>query len=179
MTEVDEFATAHQRLIDSAVQALGLIAQRVAAAGVMGGDGPSMLEEQVCGLLLPLTMETEPVEQLPPGAVKPAQAAYWVTEGAAFALLMLCGGGPAAAAAAGGNSVTPTMPAHHSDPRYAYGMCILALRRAEAGGGGVVLAAIRAAGAVERWHELYEEASMDVPDPHLQDGKLGGGIEWL
>ena len=134
MTEVDEFATAHQRGIASAVQALGLIAQRVAAAGVMGGDGPSMLEEQVCGLLLPLTMETEPVEQLPPGAVKPAQAAYWVTEGAAFALLMLCGGGPAAAAAAGGNSVTPTMPAHHSDPRYAYGMCILALRRAEAGG---------------------------------------------
>lgn len=87
MSAVDEFATAHQRGIATSVQALGMVAQRAAAAGE-----PALLV-QICNLLLPLTMETEPAELLPPGAVKPAQAAYWVTEGAAFALLMLCGAG--------------------------------------------------------------------------------------
>ena len=163
MSDVDEFATRYQRGIAAAVQALGIMAQRV----LPGSAALSTITEQICGLLLPLTMETEPVEQLPPGAIKPAQAAYWVTEGAAFALLMLCDGPGAAVGADGSASgVAPTMPAHHSDPRYAYGMCLLALRRAECAAkrrdskSEVLLQAFHDAGAPERWRQLYHEASV-------------------
>ena len=163
---MDEFATRYQRGIAAAVQAIGLIAQRVSPASAALSSTAGM-QKQICDLLLPLTMETEPVEQLPPGAVKPAQAAYWVTEGAAFALLMLCDGPGAAAGAHGSASgVAPTMPAHHSDPRYAYGMCLLALRRAERAAqrrgneSDVLLQAIHAVGAAERWRQLYDAASV-------------------
>ena len=166
MAEVDEFATRYQRGIAAAVQALGLIAQRISSTSTEF-SGIASMQRQVCALLLPLTMETEPVEQLPPGAVKPAQAAYWVTEGAAFALLMLCDG-PGAATGADGSatSVAPTMPAHHSDPRYAYGMCLLALQRAvsaerrSGNGSHVLLEAMHAVGAEKRWRDLYDEASV-------------------
>ena len=165
MSEVDEFATRYQRGIAAAVQALGLIAQRVSPAAA--DSGIVNMQKQICALLLPLTMDIEPVERLPPGAVKPAQAAYWVTEGAAFALLMLCEG-PGAAAGANGTAagVAPSMPAHHSDPRYAYGMCLLALRRAESTaqrrdkGSDVLLNAMHAVGAAERWRQLYAAASV-------------------
>jgi hypothetical protein len=166
MSDVDEFATRYQRGIAAAVQALGILAQRVLPGSAALSSIRSM-QEQICGLLLPLTLETEPVEQLPPGAVKPAQAAYWVTEGAAFALLMLCDGPGAAIGTDGSASgVAPTMPAHHSDPRYAYGMCLLALRRAESAAqrhdnnSDVLLHAIRAVGAAERWRQLYDVASV-------------------
>lgn len=166
MSKLDEFATRYQRGIAAAVQAIGLIAQRVSPASAALSSTADM-QRQICDLLLPLTMETEPVEQLPPGAVKPAQAAYWVTEGAAFSLLMLCDGPGAAAGTHGSASgVAPTMPAHHSDPRYAYGMCLLALRRAETAAqrrgdeSDVLLQAIHAAGAAERWRQLYDAASV-------------------
>jgi hypothetical protein len=104
MSKLDEFATRYQRGIAAAVQAIGLIAQRVSPASAALSSTADM-QRQICDLLLPLTMETEPVEQLPPGAVKPAQAAYWVTEGAAFSLLMLCDGPGAAAGTHGSASV--------------------------------------------------------------------------
>ena len=49
------------------------------------------------------------------------------------------------------------MPSQHSDARFAFGFCLLALRRATAGGGGAVgqavLPLLRASEA--RWRELY------------------------
>ena len=75
------------------------------------------------------------------------------------------------------------MPAHHSDPRYAFGICKLALRRAQAGAPRAAVAAAVleesvAAGAAERWEALYAEASESVPEPWL-GGDRGGGIEWI
>ena len=62
-----------------------------------------------------------------------------MTEGAAFGLLKLCSGvaaGPKQATQATQATVKPTTPAHHSDPRYAFATCLLAVARAAAAGGG-------------------------------------------
>ena len=77
--------------------------------------------------------------------------------------------------------VKGTMPAHHSDPRYAYGLCLAAAERVAARAEAVAevaqaplqqkLLACRA-----RWTELYMAQAADVPEPWLGDGK--GGIEW-
>ena len=69
MSDPDLFATARQRSIAAAVQALAMLAERAAAAA----DRPAAAA--IAELLLPLTLQPEPVEALPPGAVRPAQAA--------------------------------------------------------------------------------------------------------
>ncbi len=152
------------------VLALGMLAERV----VERSD--RTLGMQICKLLIPVTCAPEPAESLPPGYVRPAQGAYWVSEGAAFALLKLCSDARSLA----GNCIAPTAPSQHSDARFAPGFCLLAVRRAEMGGGGVVGAAVlpllRA--TLPRWQELYKIASADVPEPWL-GGDLGGGVEWL
>jgi hypothetical protein len=89
MSPVDTFATAHQRGIAAGVQALGFIGERAAAQG-------GAVAGRICELLLPFTLEEQLVDALPPGAISPAQAAYWSIEGAAFALLKLASAGAAA-----------------------------------------------------------------------------------
>ena len=147
-----------------------MLAERVVA------NDDEALGIQICKLLLLATYAPEPADALPPGFVRPAQGAYWVSEGAAFALLKLCSD----ASTAVGNCVAPTAPCQHSDARFAPGFCLLAMRRAEMGGGGVVgkavLPLLRA--SLGRWQELYAAASADVPEPWL-GGDLGGGVEWL
>ena len=69
MSEVDAFATAQQRGLATVVQALGMLAERA----VLQGSAP--LARSIARLLLPLTLEPEPAEAMPPGAIKPAQAA--------------------------------------------------------------------------------------------------------
>jgi hypothetical protein len=168
--------------------ALGMLAERAVA---MGGEEGQALGVQICELLLPVVCAPEPAESLPPGFVRPAQGAYWVTEGAAFALLKLCSGSgnissssgghaQGGMAASAGNCVAPTMPSQHSDARFAFGFCELAVRRAEAGGGGAVGKAVLPLlrESQPRWQKLYAAASADVPEPWL-GGRLGGGVEWL
>ena len=69
MSEVDAFATAQQRGLATVVQALGMLAERA----VLQGSEP--LARSIARLLLPLTLEPEPAEAMPPGSIKPAQAA--------------------------------------------------------------------------------------------------------
>lgn len=156
--------------LEQVVLVLGMLAERVVA------NGDAALGRQLCELLLPVTCAPEPAEVLPPGFVRPAQAAYWVSEGAAFALLKLCSDTSTVV----GNCIAPTAPCQHSDARFAPGFCLLAVRRAEMGGGGVVgeavLPLLRA--SLSAWQNLYEVASADVPEPWL-GGNLGGGVEWL
>ena len=152
------------------VLALGMLAERVVA------NCDTALGVHICKLLLPVTCAPEPADSLPPGFVRPAQGAYWVSEGAALALLRLCSD----ASTVDGNCVAPTMPSQHSDARFAPGFCLLAMRRAEAGGGGVVGQAVLPMlhATLPRWQQLYALASANVPEPWLA-GKLGGGVEWL
>ena len=154
----DSFATAHQRGVATAVLALGMLAERAVATG------DATVGLQICELLLPVVTAVEPAESLPPGYVRPAQAAYWVSEGAAFALLKLCsdaGSGKGAQGAA----VRPTMSAQHSDARFSFGFCLLAIRRAAAGGGGAVGAVVlpRLRACEPRLRELYAEATTPRP----------------
>lgn len=168
---MDGFATAVQRGTATVVLALGMLAERAVARG------DTALGVQICALLLPATTAPEPADMLPPGSVRPAQGAYWVSEGAAFALVKLCSD---ANTPAPGSCVTPTMPSQHSDARFSFGLCLLALRRAQAGGGGAVgravLPLLQASEA--KWKKLYAVASTDVPEPWL-GGDKGGGVEWL
>ena len=169
MNPMDAFATSYQRGTATVVMALGMLAERAVARA------DTALGVRICELLLPVTCAPEPAESLPPGSVRPAQGAYWVSEGAAFSILKLCSD----KAAAAGGCVAPTMPAQHSDARFAFGFCLLALRRAAAGGGGLVgrevMPLLRA--SESEWRELYVAASADVPEPWLGAGE--GGVEWL
>ena len=126
MSEVDPVATAHQRGIAAAVQALGFIAERA-----VGPEGDAGIARRICEVLVSLTVEEQLVDVLPPGAVSPAQAVNWVVEGAAFALTKLASGGRALPKRM--HTVPNTMPAHHSDPRYAHGLLLSAVPRVAPG----------------------------------------------
>lgn len=84
-----------------------------------------------------------------------------------------------------------TMPAHHSDPRFAWGLCRAMLDRVSvdgnggAGGSGAELGR-RLESCRGKWEALYHAAGQDVPDPWLGPSnplKLPGvdwiGIEWV
>ena len=171
MSQVDPVATAHQRGIAAAVQALGFIAER--AVGPAGDEG---IARRICEVLVPLTVEEQLVDVLPPGAVSPAQAVNWVVEGAAFALTKLASGGRALPKRM--HTVNNTMPAHHSDPRYAHGLLLSAVQRVAPGPLGATGALAPMLAAKGRWEAMYEEQAQDVPEPWLGGGK-GGGIEWM
>ena len=76
------------------------------------------------------------------------------------------------------HTVANTMPAHHSDPRYAHGLLLSAVQRVAPGPLGATGALAPMLAAKGRWEAMYEEQAQDVPEPWLGGGK-GGGIEWM
>jgi hypothetical protein len=66
------------------------------------------------------------------------QGVYWTIEGAAFVLMKLASRGSGAQQWRRRplHAVKDTMPAHHSDPRYAWGLCRAVLDRVAAGSDG-------------------------------------------
>ena len=160
----------------------------------MAAAGDAAQQELALGIaevLLPFTLENQQaVDLLPPGAIVPSQATYWCVEGASFALTKLVSGGGCGRQAASSwrlqqlNAVKETMPSHHSDPRYAFGICLAALDRAAAYATSGTTQSFqvklwqRLDSCKARWVELYvENTGEDVPEDWL-GGNKGGGIEW-
>eukprot|EP01051_Picozoa_sp_SAG22_P009593 SAG22_NODE_809_length_7067_cov_5.261768_1_plen_385_part_10 len=140
-----------------AVQALSLLAERVLvpvvppgpchqeAAAVAADSDPLALQLRIGELLLPLTVELDPIGDTVPSAqtyTGSGNAAFWISEAAAIGLLRLVSSGgrgqQEAVAAVAGGIVTPLSPASQTDQRYVQALCLLALERCRAtnGGGG-------------------------------------------
>ena len=98
--------------------------------------------------MIPLTFQDSRLEELPVGLMggSPGQMGTmvrWTAENAAFALLALASSPSSLERprqlqrqAVKGNTLLHTTPAHHSDPRYAPGICLLAVQRAQAAANG-------------------------------------------
>ena len=180
----DPAASAAVRATTATVHALGIL---VECTGTIDDAAvAAAVQLAVVQALLPLTLASDPCQQLHGSALSHPNARFWVSEGAAIGMARLAvacrkrgRGGAEAGRAVLLRCVLPTCPAHHSDQRYAPALCLAVAQSLDLGAvlhGGVEGMDVGA--VVSRWRELSSIASAEVPEVWLQAGVAPGGVEW-
>ena len=142
---VSAIATWH-RAVAACVQALSVVAEHTA-------NRDEELALRIAHLLLPLTLEPDPLAAIPDRAFQPANA-FWVSEHAAIGLLRLASG--TAGAETRGRVVTNECHAEFGDQRTVQGLCLLALQRSEACGKARLRRLLEP--CAEQWAALHDAA---------------------
>jgi hypothetical protein len=166
------------------VQALSLLAERVA-------DQATAL--QIAELLLPLTLELDPVGDAVPMHLLytgSSNASFWISEGAAIGLLRLVssagagsGGSDRASpqehqakvAAVRGGVVKRLAPASQTDQRFVQAFCMLALQRSLAISGRDCPLSRLLGGARSRWEVVYAAGGGSAATQAPNGVAAGGG----